>query len=131
MRYLKRFESVSNIKDINTLSNNYLAYLYDEGVRIGISDNGYIYKDSIYVELVLPDLSWDDIKDYIIPYIDALRNNYEFIIGEYVDNPVNFFYMDSDEETVNSEKSIDDIISDNMDNLDDMPIYAINFHLKE
>lgn len=134
MKHLRKFnEGISEYvkNDVLKISRDYLIYLYDEGVRIIVNDNEWMYKDSLYIEFIIPDLPWNDIKDYMIPYIEELRNNYEFIkINNYVDNYISFSFVDSDDEIGSTQKSIDDIINDNMDNLHDKFIYLMHFYLK-
>lgn len=91
MRYLKKFnESVSSddiIKEFTDTTNNYLAYLLDEGTAVRISDktSHYPYANTINLHVVietwdkgLETCRWDDIKDYIIPYFEFLGSEYSF-----------------------------------------------------
>ena len=90
MRYLKKFnESVSEdiLEEFTTTTNNYLAYLLDDGAEVKVTDKTRYYPFSETINLHISiemynyqdsTIKWDDIKDYIIPYIEYISNEYSF-----------------------------------------------------
>lgn len=84
MKYLKRFEGLNSynneIEEFKELSNNYLAYLLDDGIKIDTSNKSLLQNGGVtlYVKLKIPRLRWSRIKDYIIPYLETIYNDYEF-----------------------------------------------------
>lgn len=84
MKYLKYNESL----DIDTLieqTDMYLAYLKDEGYTARVYDISYKnFKGKKIDELSIRisnetrlDFDWNDIKDYVLPYIELLEENFD------------------------------------------------------
>jgi regulator of sigma D len=89
MKYLKRiFESrydtynseLSEVNDLQDFCEMYLAYLIDDDFKVNVSrtEFGTFKKSfSIVIESELP-VSWDQIKDKLIPFLEMLKKNYNF-----------------------------------------------------
>ena len=93
MRYLKIFNEFNDPYDeyINKLQDfceSYLIYLLDKGFVVKVQDNKVNYepiKIDISTEL-LPNIRyditnrsfyWSEVKDYVIPFLQVLSENYE------------------------------------------------------
>lgn len=123
MKYLKKFnESVDN--DIKLFCNNYLAYLLDDGFKIVY----YNRANGIEVDIVKPTnaslldviglqiFSWNDIKDYFIPFIETLKDTY--VISN------DTFWINTDDGL------IDLTTNDIMNDIDNIEIRKIKFIIK-
>ena len=89
MKYLKRiFESryntytseLAEVSDLQDFCEMYLAYLIDDDFKVDVSrvQFGTFKKSfSIVIESELS-VSWDQIKDKLIPFLEMLKKNYNF-----------------------------------------------------
>ena len=89
MKYLKRiFESryntytseLAEVSDLQDFCEMYLAYLFDDDFKVYVSrvQFGTFKKSfSIVIESELS-VSWDQIKDKLIPFLEMLKKNYNF-----------------------------------------------------
>ena len=78
MRYIKHFrimESSNNIDEIKDLAESSLVYLLDEGFKLEYYPG---VGQEIAIKLVAKEggVKWDDIKDYFIPFLERLQNDY-------------------------------------------------------
>ena len=122
MRYIKRFnENNENFQEeLQDFCETGLAYLLDDGVEVQVMDTTKI--------LVLLDVkskvkikfdeakSWDEVKDYIIPFLTRLNNKYE--LSRQVENSkkdirVHFSGVTGHIESITT--TIEDIINDNLE----------------
>jgi hypothetical protein len=81
---LKRFnEGVKDINELQSFCDDYLAYLYDTGF---IADVEFQYnhnnKNSQYIGITIKKSDtttfyWENVKDYIIPFITILSEDYK------------------------------------------------------
>lgn len=81
MKYLKRFNESVNIDEVQDFCDGSLAYLTDEGFSV-TTEKLYNHnkKKSEYIGITIKSSSntfyWDDVKDYIIPFIKILSKEY-------------------------------------------------------
>lgn len=97
MKYLKKYESVlteSTREEFIELTNNYLAYLLDDGFTFDVSRETKPDLKNVtidmrrcidpetlrpYIYIVFkPNSTWLDIKDIFIPYIEIIKSKYRF-----------------------------------------------------
>lgn len=159
MKYLKYFESVYRfdtfLNKFEQESANYLAYLYDEGVTLNVEDNtSYVKLLNIDVdaEMIIfisikiqnekkalenGNMTWEDIKDYIIPYFEFINSEYSFIDGNDF-GLVGMAYLGGEgynggDISFNRLKPID-IMTDNIHfkhgSVEENPITSISFNIK-
>jgi hypothetical protein len=132
MKYLKRiFESrydtynseLSEVNDLQDFCEMYLAYLIDDGFKVDVSRTQFgTFKKSfsIVIESELP-VSWDQIKDKLIPLLEMLKKNYNF--GVYPEQRFNFHESWSDKSIVfDLEDRTDRIDIDEL--IEDKPTYG-------
>lgn len=159
MKYLKRFNENTEynfeifLNKFEQETFDYLAFLYDEGVTMNVEDNsGYVKMVNpnigsgiIYVELFIPEIKWEDLKDYIIPYFEFINSEYSFVEGDdfgfvsiinisgNLQPPVNFVGNFSGNQSFDREKPID-IMNDNLHfkkgSVEENPITKITFYIK-
>ena len=81
MKYLKPFnENKDNTEELQDLCDSYFAYLYDEGFEVRISTGILDERSpSWHIKINKPNssgptynFSWNDIKDYLIPFLQIL-----------------------------------------------------------
>lgn len=77
MKHLKPFnENKDNTEELQDLCDSYFAYLYDEGfevkISIGILDERCIKINKPNSSGPTYNFSWNDIKDYFIPFLQSL-----------------------------------------------------------
>jgi hypothetical protein len=89
MKYLRRFfesrydtynSELSEVNDLQDFCEMYLAYLIDDDFKVNVSRVQFgTFKNSfsIVIESELP-VSWDQIKDKLIPFLEMLKKNYNF-----------------------------------------------------
>jgi hypothetical protein len=99
MKYLRRFfesrynthtSELSEVNDLQDFCEMYLAYLIDDDFKVNVSRVQFgTFKNSfsIVIESELP-VSWDQIKDKLIPFLEMLKKNYNF--GVYPEQRFNF-----------------------------------------
>jgi hypothetical protein len=110
MKYIKVFNEVKNNFDISELKDfceNNLAYLLDYGVEIEVVEKPSGMKNFLLLSIKKFSLlsKWDEVKDYIIPFINRLNNKY------IVEKQTNFLLKPG---AKNYRASINDIINDNI-----------------
>jgi len=68
-------ESSNNIDEIKDLAESSLVYLLDEGFKLEYYPG---VGQEIAIKLVAKEggVKWDDIKDYFIPFLERLQNDY-------------------------------------------------------
>lgn len=123
MKYLKTSDDliVENIiNDVRLLSDDCLAYLIDDRIcSVSFAPYNKNLRDRlVQVILHIDEKSWDDIKDYIIPYIEIMNNNYHLVnnIGDEPNDTVGFSHIDyAAEEQYYNYASIDNILNDNLE----------------
>jgi hypothetical protein len=90
MKYIRPFnESKENlVEELQDLCDSYFAYLYDEGFEIRIS-TGLL--EEICIKLCKPNndgptynFSWDEIKDYFIPFLQRLLTKVDLYQASYI-----------------------------------------------
>jgi len=104
MRYLKRFnESVDLESQLRDFSETYLAYLLDDGYRVGVLPTNIKTQFGIRLDKIdelndqeyeSNEFTWLDVKDSYIPFLHMLNRDYD-IIDDVIE-----FYSGGDEETV-------------------------------
>lgn len=130
MRYLKRFnEGIQD--DIVNFSHNYLAFLFDDGLKIRTTDNTKYNSNTIYVEFIMDDLVWDDIKDYFIPYFEYIDSNYGLVMRSELNTSITFSYTDADDEVEHANYSLESIVNDETEKLNNKLIYSILFYINK
>ena len=93
MRYLKTFESVDLENDLRDFCETYLAYLLDGDFELSVIWQGRGYmgpeKDCYNINLCKLDdyssaagFTWNEVKDYYIPFIHMLNNEYKIMSNE-------------------------------------------------
>lgn len=73
MRHIKLFENFKDI-DFEDLCNNYLAYLKDEDFDVYINELSDRYSITIRKEDWGKLFNWDDVKDYLLPFLEMLSD---------------------------------------------------------
>jgi len=104
MRYLKRLnESVDLESQLRDFSETYLAYLLDDGYRVGVLPTNIKTQFGIRLDKIdelndqeyeSNEFTWLDVKDSYIPFLHMLNRDYD-IIDDVIE-----FYSGGDEETV-------------------------------
>jgi hypothetical protein len=89
MRYLKSFnEGFKDVEEkkrqLQDYCDGYLAYLYDEGFRVNITDfKGYgMYLEIMIIKKVDTNrikFSFDEVKDYFISFYKMLQQDYDLV----------------------------------------------------
>ena len=89
MRYLKSFnEGFKDVEEkkrqLQDYCDGYLAYLYDEGFRVNITDfKGYgMYLEIMIIKKVDTNrikFSFDEVKDYFISFYQMLQQDYDLV----------------------------------------------------
>lgn len=83
MRYIKHFRITESsnqqyIDEVKDLADSSLVYLLDEGFKLEYFNPNMLYE--VTIKLSKPDdnfgFTWNDIKDYYIPFLQRLVNNY-------------------------------------------------------
>lgn len=102
MRYLKRFNEGLQLKEVEELmdfAENCLAFLLDEGFQLELVDrygrdpnDPSFEEDTEYnwIDLYGPindednarNFSWEEVKDYYIPFISLINNRYRLVENE-------------------------------------------------
>lgn len=101
MRYLKKFvlikESVDNLQEFCEMN---LATLLDNGYSVNIMTESYMDFNCIVIDNIegnnfhLRGFEWDDVKDYVIPFISVLQDSYDVTTwGGVNNNLVKFIYI--------------------------------------
>lgn len=91
MKHLKRFnESVDMEAELKSFTEDCLAYLMDEGLNVEVEKSVEIHafrQEGYDISLFnsTREFTWNQIKDYYIPFIQLLSNRYEIInmTGDY------------------------------------------------
>lgn len=89
MKYLKPFNEAKSgtdiIDELTTLCHYYLPSLFDDGYRIVVKDCRSRFSNSttcaaFSINIKTPDenILWEDIKDYIIPFMTVLEDDYTY-----------------------------------------------------
>lgn len=96
MKYLKLFNEAKSgvdvIKELTSLCHDYLPSLFDDGYRIEVKDCRSRFSNttpcaaySISIKTPISEnfsetisAKWEDIKDYIIPFVTLLEEDYTF-----------------------------------------------------
>lgn len=79
MRYIKSFRITESsnqyIDEVKDLAESSLVYLLDEGFKLEYYPG---VGQEIAIKLVAKEggVKWDDIKDYFIPFLERLQNDY-------------------------------------------------------
>lgn len=117
MRYLKTFESINFKDELQNFCNAYLAYLLDEDFVATVYDfrgnNSELVIIIKRIDFYTPELeeipnkkfNWNQVKDYLIPFIYSLNNSYE-ILGDKL-----FFTVDREHDY---NYKIENILNDNI-----------------
>ena len=74
MKYLKYFESLDRLKDIKIFCEEHLIYLLDAGFKFEVKNFNNAYIIDIYKHT--SQYTYQELKDYIIPFLDILKDNY-------------------------------------------------------
>jgi hypothetical protein len=85
MRYLKRFnESQGDFKEqLRDFCETHLAYLLDEGFEVNLTDLDESYDCDIVIQQQdRRTFTWDEVKNYITPFIIHLNREYELYKSE-------------------------------------------------
>ena len=82
MKYLKRFNEGFNLEEIQDFCEGSLVYLIDEGFEVNTETlYDHFKKNSEYICITISKgrekFDWDNVKDYIIPFITILSKNYK------------------------------------------------------
>lgn len=84
MKHLKRFnEGVKDINKLQSFCHDYLAYLYDAGFNADVEfQYNHNNKNSQYIGITIKKSDtttfyWENVKDYIIPFITILSEDYK------------------------------------------------------
>jgi hypothetical protein len=89
MKHLKPFnENIDNTEELQDLCDSYFAYLYDEGFEVNIT-TGLL--DERCIKIHKPNssgptykFSWDDVKDYFIPFLQILLTKEDLYQPSYI-----------------------------------------------
>lgn len=89
MKHLKPFnENKDNTEELQDLCDSYFAYLYDEGfevkISIGILDERFIKINKPNSSGPTYNFSWNDIKDYFIPFLQSLLRKEDLYQPSYI-----------------------------------------------
>jgi hypothetical protein len=136
MKWIKTNEEYNNdnsiVTEIQNLSNDYLAYLIDKGVKVIVpwnreDDSCHIFIGNInttignYISfnhsMSTIGLNWSDIKDDIIPFITILKDKYNI-------NNIRLKKLDTRDQKVGAGVSynipLKDIIEDKLEDIDNI-----------
>ena len=132
MKHLRKFNeglSFSEFNELKEFSENCLAYLLDEGFELELVDrNGRESNDPsfdedaeyFWVDLYGPtengdtiSYSWDQIKDYYIPFLKLVQKRYTLTDGDWNKDLVLFKIEEgADVETAFKRFEVEDVIDD-------------------
>ena len=132
MKHLKRFNeglSSNEFNELKEFSENCFAYLLDEGFELELVDrNGRESNDPsfdedaeyFWVDLYGPtengdtiSYSWDQIKDYYIPFLKLVQKRYTLTDGDWNKDLVLFkIEQGADVETAFKRFEVEDVIDD-------------------
>lgn len=143
MKYLKRFsllESVS-IDEIKDLVDSTFANLYDNGFEVKCEPSNFasnrnsekefiviklrkVPKSGVRSYLIDGDFTWNEVKDYYIPFLQLVKRRYDLVsFGDELDD-VRIEYVDW------SYYSVDDLIEDQANIKENSNIYSITILIK-
>ena len=82
MKYLKGiFEGYDSNQEVKDFAEGCLAYLLDDGFKVNVIDFTKSDKKMIFLSKHVEDLhygfTWNEVKDYYIPFIKMLANRYQ------------------------------------------------------
>ena len=109
MEYIKSFNENQNIEilELKDFCEINLAYLLDHGIELEVVENPGVFKNFVLVKIKKFTLffsEWDNLKDYIIPFITRLNNEY------LVQKEINFFKKTGNNHMVKTNSVIDDTV---------------------
>lgn len=109
MEYIKSFNENQNteILELKDFCEVNLAYLLDYGVELEVVEKPSGFKSFILVKINKFTLflsEWDNLKDYIIPFITRLNNEY------LVQEKINFLKKTGNNHMVKTNSVIDDTV---------------------
>lgn len=79
MKYIKLFEDFGVDDKLQDFCDNYLAYLIDYGFKVSLNYNEIsILQPDDGMGLLDKTFSWDSVKDYVIPFIEVLYDEYNY-----------------------------------------------------
>ena len=135
MRYLKKFESLrnKNVDKLVDLTENYLAYLIDYGLKFEINDSNPINKGQLeYIYILLkPNLLWEDIRPTFLSYLEVIMENYELYPQERASGKRGFISIKGKGENSGAESNLtaDEVFNTDI-RLDGYIIERILFRIK-
>jgi hypothetical protein len=149
MNYIKRFnESFSYQEELQEFCESNLAYLLDEGMKVSIHNiesynwntaaRRYVVSQRLSVVLSFGKgnrntggMRWDDIKDYIIPFLIRLKKEYQVLpYQEKNDDELQFKVEITSSRIDYITCKIDDVIKSNIDFLFKkarLQLYDVNY----
>lgn len=109
MEYIKSFNENQNteILELKDFCEINLAYLLDYGIELEVVENPGGFKNFVLVKInkfTLFFSEWDNLKDYIIPFITRLNNEY-LILKE-----INFLKKTGNDHMIKTNSIIDDTV---------------------
>jgi hypothetical protein len=140
MKHLRKFNeglSFSEFNELKEFTENCLVYLLDKDFEVKFSDrlgndesdsSFLVDSDYFWIDLCGPkddesnwslfrdsiDYSWDEVKDYYIPFIKLINNKYKLvskIIYFKIADAENEFHNFNIEEVINDRISFDEIVT--------------------
>lgn len=147
MNYIKRFnESLSYQEELQEFCESNLAYLLDEGMKVSIHKrkeqllplDRFVVSQRLSVVLSFGKgnrntggMRWDDIKDYIIPFLIRLKKEYQVLpYQEKNDDELQFKVEITSSRIDYITCKIDDVIKSNIDFLFKrarLQLYDVNY----
>lgn len=109
MKYIRSFNENQNIEilELKDFCEINLAYLLDYGIELEFVENPGGFKNFVLVKIKKFTSffsEWDNLKDYIIPFITRLNNEY------LVQKEINFLKKTGNNHMVKTNSVIDDIV---------------------
>lgn len=113
MKHLKKFnESLIGKSDIESICNDYLAYLLDD-YEIEVLEYGTANDRRIQIDFYrsvngfYEKFNWYDVKDTLIPFIQILNDDYKLLI--------HFLYPVENKDRLNI-KTLNQVVKDKLEN---------------
>ncbi len=106
MKYLKKIFENTTQDELQDLCDSYFAYLYDEGFHINIEgQESWAHPLNYVIKIVKPTadqnlsingnqtFTWDEIKDYFIPFIQQLLKSHDLNPNDFISTGILFKYI--------------------------------------
>lgn len=142
MKYLRIFEGAGETEcaKLKDFCEMYLAYLIDDGFGVNVTKERPFIK-SMAIRINPPrSISWNQIKDSFIPFLNMLLKDYNIGIyptqgrsfhKSWLDSTVSFSIIKSSKDSNDQNIDISKLLNDEIKNIDRIYMITIIVHTKE